>query len=77
MEKKIIELVKEVTHISESELDRNVNIFNSDIVSSLSLLELVSKIEKAYNIVILPEELIPNNFETIGSIIDFVQKKVA
>lgn len=77
MEKKIIELVKEVTHISESELNVDVNIFNSNIVSSLGLLELISKIEKEYNIVILPEELIPKNFETIGSIIKFVSEKIA
>lgn len=76
MESKIIELVKEVTHISSEELDSSVNIFNSDIVSSLGLLELVSKIEKTYNIVILPEELIPDNFETIGSIVTFVQSKL-
>jgi acyl carrier protein len=71
----IIQFVSKIGKIPKEELHTGSEIFNSNILTSLGLLELISCIEKQYNLVILPEELIHENFGTIGLIVDFVSKK--
>lgn len=77
MEEKIMSLVENVTKLPKEELDLNADIFESNMISSLGLLELVAQLEKKFNIVVLPEELIHENFGTIQLMIEFVQKKMA
>lgn len=76
MENKIINIVAKLVKIPKEELDLNSDIFESNIISSLGLLELIAKMEKEFGITILPEELIHENFETIKVIIKFIEKKV-
>ncbi|HEX3044762.1 MAG TPA: acyl carrier protein [Bacillota bacterium] len=62
--------------IPREDLDPQVKIYNSGIISSLKLLELMTYIEKQYRIVIKPEELIEANFKDIGTIIHFIESKI-
>jgi len=49
--------------------------FEKGIIDSTGVLELVAFIEKAYNIVIEDEEVIPDNLDTINCLIKFVKNK--
>lgn len=77
IKEEIIGCISKVGKISKDELDLDTQIFDSNIVTSLGLLEIVSFIEKQYNLIITPEELIHENFGSIRMIVDFINKKCA
>ena len=52
------------------------SLLTSGIVDSLKMVELLSFIEKTYNITIDDDELSPDNFETINAIVNFLKNKV-
>jgi acyl carrier protein len=62
-------------------LARNRNLHNDDpllengILDSLGVLDLVTYLEKEFGISISDEDLVPENFQTIGHIAAFVQGK--
>ncbi|MBN1413078.1 MAG: acyl carrier protein [Spirochaetales bacterium] len=71
----IMALIAETGKIPVQEIDLPLRIYDSGIISSLAMLELMSGLEKRYGIVIGPEELIEDNFRDVRSIIDFVRRK--
>ena len=56
-------------------LSDDTNLLESGILDSLSLLKLVSFLEEQFKITVKPEELIPQNFQSIGSICVFTDSK--
>lgn len=76
MEEKLMKLIVKAMKIPEQEMDLDVDVFESNMISSLGLLELTAQIENEFHITIFPEELIHENFGTVGSIIRFVKTKV-
>ncbi|AIQ47435.1 hypothetical protein R70723_17235 [Paenibacillus sp. FSL R7-0273] len=70
-------IVAGLTRIPAAELSPGTDIFESRLLTSLGLLELVSRLETEFNIIILPEELIHENFASIETIIGFVDGKLA
>ncbi|AZS14182.1 phosphopantetheine-binding protein [Paenibacillus lutimineralis] len=70
-------IVAKLTRIPAGELSLETDIFESRLLTSLGLLDLVSSLEEEFNIIILPEELIHENFASIRTIIDFVDGKLA
>lgn len=69
--KSIIEALKSMGYKSE-EYDENTNLFKDIGIDSLDAIELVTKLEEEYN-VIIPDDQI-NNITTIGSAADLVCK---
>lgn len=51
------------------------SLFASGIIDSLGILRLVSFLEQKFNIEITDEEMIPENFETINKMRDFIGQK--
>ena len=51
------------------------SLLDNGIVDSLGILELVKFVEKEFEIVVLDEELLPDNFESISGLALFVEKK--
>ena len=47
------------------------------IIDSLGILDLVSVIEKDFDITVSDEELVPENFQTVSTIASFVMSKQA
>ena len=47
----------------------------SGIIDSLGILELVSFVEKEFEITVSDEELLPENFESFRCLIAFVERK--
>ena len=75
MEVRIFALISKVTKLPQEELDPTLDIFESNIISSLGLLELVAQMESEFSITIDSEELIHENFGTIQLILKFLKKR--
>ena len=73
----IVEFISEKSKIPQSELQDDTEVYDSNIISSLSLLEMISMIENRYAVVIEPEELIEDNFKYIGTIVGFIRAKLS
>ena len=72
----IVDFISERSKIPRIELTADLEVYDSNIISSLSLLELVTLIENQYAIVIEPEDLTEDNFKYIGTIVDYVDSKI-
>ena len=55
---------------------RDTRLLESKILDSLSLLKLVLHIEKRFGVVVRPDELVPQNFETITAICEYLRTKM-
>ncbi|MBU1170678.1 MAG: acyl carrier protein [Proteobacteria bacterium] len=76
IENDLINFIAKAGKIPKKEIDGNMEIYNSGIVSSLVILELMTFIEKQYQIVIKPEKLVEDNFRDIKTISKFIQSLV-
>lgn len=72
----IMEFISKTSKIPKNEMNMETEVYNSGIISSLSIMELMSYIEEQYRIIINPEDLIECNFKDIKTIEDFVQSKL-
>jgi acyl carrier protein len=61
--------------INIPELDDDDNLFESGIVNSLFAVQLMTFLEKAFNIEVTMDDLSMDNFESINATSSFVQKK--
>jgi acyl carrier protein len=52
-------------------------LISSHVIDSLGLLQIVSYIENEYEVEVGDDEIVPDNFETIGSIAKLVESKLA
>ena len=68
-------IISEKSKIPRRELKPETQIYDSKIISSLALLELIAQIEERFSIVVLPEELTEDNFHDIQTIIEFIHQK--
>jgi len=71
----LINFICAKSKISSDEICLDTEIYDSGIVSSLSILEMVTFIENRYGIIILPEELTEDNFRNISTIAKFIGRK--
>lgn len=72
----IIKCLSKICRIPENEFTLDTEIYDSKIISSLQILELMTYIEKHYQIIIHSEELIIENFKNIRTISNFIDKKM-
>jgi acyl carrier protein len=61
----------------EDFLSNHDSFLEKGIFDSTGILELVSFLEQRYNIEMEPEELIPENLDSISSLANFLQRKLA
>ena len=61
----------------ETELADEASLLEMGVVDSTGVLELVSHLEKTYGIKVADEELVPENLDSIQSIVDYLQRKQA
>lgn len=74
-QEKVATIVSGLTRVPVNELKPDTDIFESRLITSLGLLDLMARIEKEFGIVILPEELIHDYFASIDTIVRFVEMK--
>jgi acyl carrier protein len=56
-------------------LNDTVNLLESGIIDSLGILELVTFLEQQFGIQVEDDELVPENFQTTGTLAAFVERK--
>jgi len=82
MDKKIedilIDFLKEncLPQKTEVNLNPDDHLFNTGILDSAALLHFVGYIEQAFEFSIPDEDLVPEKFTTIRSIVDYVRSKI-
>jgi acyl carrier protein len=68
-------IVQKFPATEKRSLDDNVPLLASGIVDSLGMLDLLSFLEESFAIRLSDDELIPENFATIGALVSFVEQK--
>jgi acyl carrier protein len=62
-------------NVNLQELDDDYDIFEAGLVNSLFAIELMTFLEKAFNIKVTMDDLDMENFKTVNSTGSFVQRK--
>jgi acyl carrier protein len=58
-------------------VEANTSLIQSGLIDSLGMEELVSFLESTFDIEILDDDLLPDNFDTIASITALIERKLA
>lgn len=59
-----------------SDIGENVSLLEEEIIDSLGILELTVFIETRYGIKVDTHELVPDNFDSLSAIENYVSKKI-
>lgn len=54
----------------------STSFLGTGIIDSTGILELISFLEKTYSITVKDDELIPENLDSIGNVLGFLQRKL-
>lgn len=75
MEEKILDILEDICEddIVREELD--INLFESGLMDSLGLVELLVQIEENFNIIISPSEIERDDIETPNKIISLIKQR--
>jgi acyl carrier protein len=74
---KIIEILAEIALVPESfAFNPSVKLKEDLELDSLGLISLIMELNNFYGIEIKSEEIIPENFETIGNLAEFIERKL-
>jgi acyl carrier protein len=65
------ELVRDVQAISDDD-----SLLEAGVVDSLAVLALVQYVERQYGLKVTEDEMMPENFESIGAIAAFVDRRL-
>jgi len=74
-EKELIEFISMELGQKNVTLDLDVDLLNSSIIDSLSLIQLVAFIESKFGLRVEAEELTSDNFKTVSRIARFISGK--
>ena len=66
---------RELVSKPDFQLKNDTSLFESGVLDSRSLLKLVMFVEKEFRVVVSPEELFPDNFQTVNRICEFLRSK--
>ncbi|MDB4956841.1 MAG: hypothetical protein JWO36_4410 [Myxococcales bacterium] len=59
----------------KTKLDDSVSFLTTGILDSTGVLELVEFVEEAFGISVTDEDLVPDNFDSIGKVVAFIARK--
>ena len=57
-------------------LDHDQSLISSGVIDSLAILRLITFIEEKFGVTVEDEDVVPDNFETINIISDYVKAKM-
>lgn len=75
MEERVLNLLEEICEDDIVREDRNLNLFEEDLLDSLAFTELLVAIEDEFGIVISPSEVERSDMETPAKIIALIQSR--
>jgi acyl carrier protein len=58
-----------------SALADGVSLMRSGVIDSTGILELIAHVEERYALQVQPEEMVPDNFDSIDRVAAFVERK--
>lgn len=67
-------LLREIIHDHES-IDASENLIESGLLDSIQIVKLIMFMERQFHISFEEEDMLPNNFETLYNMVDFVNRK--
>lgn len=73
MRESILELLKELN--PNADFENSSNIIEEGLLDSLQVLELIDMLAEKYNITIEPEDIDPDYFATVDTIMDLLNSK--
>jgi acyl carrier protein len=62
-------------NFADGNLTETSSLFDNDVLDSLTFVDLLSWLEQAHNISASPDELLPENFDSVDRIAQFVVSK--
>jgi acyl carrier protein len=62
--------------LGRQSLNPDEDLLEQRIIDSLGILKLVVFIEKAHGIKVTDEEVVPENFQSLNSMVSFVEQKI-
>ena len=73
----IINILEESSSIDKEEILKVCNLISDEIIDSLGMIELISFLEKEFNVIFSEDDLVLENFETLNKIIDLIELKIS
>ncbi len=70
-------IVSNLLFDADTELDNDTSFLESGIIDSTGVLELIMFLESTYGIKITPEEMVPENLDSLNRVAGFLTRKVA
>jgi acyl carrier protein len=58
-------------------LKEETSFLESGIIDSTGILELIAFLEETYGLTIGDEEIVPENFDTLGNVVRFLERKLS
>lgn len=62
---------------SSDSISKDEDLITSGIIDSMGIMKLTGHLEKTYGITALDDDIVPDNFQTLGSLEKYVQQKLA
>lgn len=70
---KVMELLEEI--IPDADFRENLALVDEGILTSFELVQLVTRIGEEFEVSILPEQIVPENFNSVAAICRLVQER--
>ena len=77
IKEKIVKIIGESSGYEEGEISKVSNLVSDEIIDSLGMIELISFLEKEFNVIFSEDDLVLENFETLNKIIDLIELKIS
>ncbi len=55
--------------------DDDTSFLQSGVVDSTGVMELVTYVEKEFGVTVGPQEIVPDNFDSVNNLVGFLQRK--
>jgi len=77
IKEKIVKIIEESSGYEEGEISKVSNLISDEIIDSLGMIELISFLEKEFNVIFSEDDLVLENFETLDKIVDLIELKIS
>jgi acyl carrier protein len=79
---KILEDVEEILlteiamDLGRESLDPDEDLLAQRVIDSLGVVRLIVSLEKAFGIEVIDEEIVPENFQSLNSLVEYIEQKI-
>ena len=76
MEEKVLDILEEVTGTDEIRDEKDIDLFESGLLDSLGIIEVLLKIEENFGLKLQPTDLEREDMATVDNLVKFLEKKL-